>query len=131
MESAEVGSSHGLENRSTAKSVIVRCYHSPPIKLMTIKYEDLQPHVEMLIDALENRGASSSGFPNEQVYPYAQKYRDFLKEIRDRKISRYNLEHFLNDTHDEIMKITNQPHRTEQILGAMRIYFYKEFMVRK
>lgn len=29
-ESAEVGSSHGLENRSTAKSVIVRCYHSPP-----------------------------------------------------------------------------------------------------
>jgi len=98
---------------------------------MTIKYEDLQPHVEMLIDALENKGASSSGFPNEQVYPYAQKYRDFLKEIRDRKISKYALEHFLNDTHDEIMEITNQPHRTEQILGAMRIYFYKEFMVRK
>jgi len=98
---------------------------------MTIKYEDLQLHVEMLIDALENKGASSSGFPNEQVYPYAQTYRDFLKEIRDRKVSRYHLEHFLTDTHDDIMKITNQPYRTEQILGALRTYFYKEFMTKK
>ena len=30
MECAEVGSSHGLENRSTEKSVIVRCDHAPP-----------------------------------------------------------------------------------------------------
>ena len=85
----------------------------------------------MLIDALENRGASSSGLPNEQVYPYAQKYRDFLQEIRDRKVSRYALEHFLNETHEEIMKVTNQSYRTEQLLGAMRIYFYKEFMKKK
>jgi hypothetical protein len=95
---------------------------------MTIKYEDLQPHVDMLIDALENRGASSSGLPNEQVYPYAEKYRSFLKEVRNRQVSKWNLERFLNENHEEIMKITNQPYRTEQLLGALRIYFFKEFM---
>jgi hypothetical protein len=98
---------------------------------MSIQYEDLQPHVEMLIDALENKGASSSGTPNENVYPYAQKYREFLQEIRDRKVSRYALDHFLTETYDEIMKVTNQSYRTEQLLGALRIYFYKEFMKKK
>jgi hypothetical protein len=29
------------------------------------------------------------------------------------------------------MKVTNQPYRTEQLLGALRIYFYKEFMQKK
>ena len=95
---------------------------------MSIKYEDLQPHVDMLIDALENRGASSSGMPNEKVYPYAEKYRNFLTEIRNRQVSKWHLEHFLNETHDEVMKVTNQPYRTEQILGALHIYFLKEFM---
>jgi hypothetical protein len=98
---------------------------------MTIKFEDLQPHVDMLIDALENRGASSSGMPNEQVYPFAEKYREFLKEVRNRQVSRYHLEHFLTETHDAVMKVTNQPHRTEQLLGALRTYFYKEFMKKK
>ena len=98
---------------------------------MTIKYEDLQPHVDMLIDALENRGASSSGLPNEQVYPFAEKYRNFLKDVRNRQVSRFHLEHFLTENHEEIMKVTNQPHRTEQLLGALRIYFYKEFMKKK
>ena len=45
-------------------------------------FEDLQPHVDMLCDALENKGASSSGVPNEQVYHCAQKYRDLLKLVR-------------------------------------------------
>jgi len=98
---------------------------------MTIKYEDLQPHVDMLIDALENRGSSSSGLPDEKVYPYAEKYRDFLKDIRAREVSRYNLDQFLNWNQDEIMKITTQPYRVEQLLGAIRIYFYKEFMKKK
>lgn len=82
----------------------------------------------MLIDALENRGASSSGLPNEQVYPFATKYRSFLQEVRDRQVSRYNLEHFLAENHEAIMKVTNQPFRSEQILGALRTYFFKEFM---
>jgi hypothetical protein len=98
---------------------------------MSIKYEDLQPHVEMLIDALENRGASSSGLPNESVYPYAQKYREYLQVVRNKKACRYDLDHFLNRNHDEIMQVTNQPHRTEQLLNALRVYFYKEFMTPK
>jgi hypothetical protein len=93
-----------------------------------IKFEDLQPHVEMLIDALENRGASSSGSPNENVYPYAQKYRDFLTKIRAKQVCRYDLDRFINTNHDQIMMITNQPYRTEQLLYALRTYFYKEFM---
>jgi hypothetical protein len=98
---------------------------------MTFKYEDLQPHVDMLIDALENKGASSSGTPDEQVYPFAEKYRDFLKEVRARQVSRFHLDHFLDENYDAIMAVTKQPHRTEQLLGALRTYFYKEFMKKK
>jgi len=94
------------------------------------KYEDLQPHVEMLIDALENRGSSSSGTPDEKVYVYAQKYREYLKEIRDKKVSKYYLDRFLRVNQDEIMALTLQKHRVQKILDAIKIYFYKEFMKR-
>lgn len=94
------------------------------------RFEDLQPHVEMLIDALENKGASSSGFPNEKIYPYAEKYREVLNNIRSKSISRYQLDRFLQENSDEIMKITTQRYRTQLILDALKIYFYKEFMKR-
>ena len=97
---------------------------------MSLKYNDLQPWVEMLIDALENRGASSSGIPDSQVYTYAEKYRDMLKQIRDKKISKYYLDIFLNTNYNEIMQITIQPHRVGCLLDAIKIYFYKEFMTR-
>jgi hypothetical protein len=95
---------------------------------MTIKFEDLQPHVEMLIDALENRGSSSSGIPNEKVYTYAAKYREMLADIRNKKVSKYEMNRFLSINHDEIMSVTNQPHRTEQLLLSLMYYFHKEFM---
>jgi hypothetical protein len=95
---------------------------------MTIKYEDLQPHIEMLIDALENRGSSSSGIPNEKVYTYAAKYREMLEDIRNKKVSKYDMDRFLSINYDEIMSITNQPYRTEQLLLSLRSYFHKEFM---
>lgn len=95
---------------------------------MTIKYEDLQPHIEMLIDALENKGASSSGLPNENVYPYAEKYREFLVQVRNKKVARYHLDRFLNSNYDEIMALTNQSYRTKKLLDALKTYFYKEFM---
>lgn len=98
---------------------------------MSVKYENLQPWVDMLCDALENRGSSSSGIPNEKVYPYAQKYREFLTEIREKKVCRYDLDHFLNRNFDEVMAVTNQPHRTKELLNAIRTYFYKEFMTPK
>ena len=92
------------------------------------RFEDLQPHVEMLIDALENRGASSSGTPDLLVYPYAEKYREMLKQIREKNVSKYYLDRFLNETFDEIMEVTVQKYRVENLLLALRVYFYKEFM---
>lgn len=82
----------------------------------------------MLCDALENRGSSSSGLPDLKVYPYAQKYRDMLQTIRDKKISKYHLDEFLSKNYDEIMAVTTQQHRVKNLLDAIRIYFYKEFM---
>jgi len=95
-----------------------------------ITYDNLQPWVEMLIDALENKGASSSGTPDIEVYPYAEKYREILKQIREKSISRYDLDWFLNRNYDQIMEVTVQKHRVQKILDAIRIYFYKEFMKR-
>jgi len=92
------------------------------------RFEDLQPHVEMLIDALENRGASSSGTPDILVYPYAEKYREVLQQIRDKKIAKYHLLIFLRTNKEEILKVTVQKHRIENLLDAIEIYFMKEFM---
>jgi hypothetical protein len=93
-----------------------------------LTYDKLQPWVDMLCDALENRGASSSGIPDEKVYPYANKYRDMLQQIREKKVARYHLDLFLKNTYDQVMLVTTQPHRIKSILEALQIYFYKEFM---
>lgn len=95
---------------------------------MGLEYKDLQPWVDMLCDALENRGSSSSGIPDEKVYPYAQKYRDMLQQIREKKIAKYHLDFFLKNTYDEVMAVTTQPYRIKSVLEAIQIYFYKEFM---
>ena len=95
-----------------------------------ITYENLQPWVEMLIDALENRGASSSGIPDLKVYPYSNKYRNMLQQIRNKSVSKYYIDTFLNTNYDEIMKVTTQPHRVRCLLNAIKVYFYKEFMTR-
>jgi hypothetical protein len=95
---------------------------------MSFQFKDLQPWLDMLIDALENRGSSSSGIPDILVYPYAEKYRSMLQDIREKKVSRYYLDRFLYQNHDEIMKVTVQKYRVEKLLEAIRTYFYKEFM---
>jgi len=95
---------------------------------MSFQFKDLQPWVEMLIDAMQNRGSSSSGIPDLKVYPYADKYREVLQQIRDKKISRYHLDRFLDSNYDEIMSVTTQRHRLKTLLDAIKIYFYKEFM---
>lgn len=95
---------------------------------MSIKYENLQPWVDMLIDALENRGSSSSGIPDVLVYPYAQKYRDTLQQIRNKELSLDQIEQFLNDNYYQIIQITVQPHRIKDLLSAISVYFHKEYM---
>ena len=109
---------------------VFREFESHPLRqsMSKFRFEDLQPHVEMLIDALENRGASSSGTPDILVYPYAEKYREILQQIRDKKISKYNLQWFLRSNKEEILKLTVQKYRIENLLAAIEIYFMKEFM---
>jgi hypothetical protein len=95
---------------------------------MSLQYKDLQPWVDMIIDALENRGSSSSGIPDINVYPYAQEYRDILKQIREKKIAKYHLDFFLRTNKEKIMSVTTQPQRVKNILDSIQVYFYKEFM---
>jgi hypothetical protein len=94
---------------------------------MSLQYKDLQPWVDMLIDAMQNRGSSSSGIPDPKVYPYADKYREILQQIRDKKISKYHLDQFLDKNYDEIMAVTTQKYRLKCLLDAIKTYFYKEF----
>ena len=95
---------------------------------MALQYKDLQPWVDMLIDALENRGSSSSGIPDLSVYPHAEKFREILQQIREKKISKYHLDQFLNHSYDTIISQTKQKHRLKCLLEAIKMYFYKEFI---
>ena len=69
-------------------------------------FADLQPHVDMLCDALENKGASPSGVPyNDAVYPYAKMYRELLADIRNLKISHESLLNVLDSYKQSIFII--------------------------
>lgn len=94
-----------------------------------LRFEDLQPHVDMLCDALENKGASSSGIPNLKVYPQAQIYRELLAKIRAKQISGYEVEMLLGAFHRETLELTkgNQEHRIGKILHALDIFIRKEY----
>ena len=95
-----------------------------------LRFEDLQPHVDMLCDALENRGASSSGIPhNEKVYSQAQAYRNLLAKIREKEISGYDLEMMLHVLKAETMQFAgnNQTLRIEKIVEALDIFIRKEY----
>jgi hypothetical protein len=93
------------------------------------KFEDLQPHVDMLCDALENKGASSSGIPNLKVAPQAAIYRSLLNKIRNREISGYELEMLLGVFLRETLELAkgNQYHRIEKIVFALDIFIRKEY----
>jgi len=95
---------------------------------MSLKYKDLQPWVDMLVDALENKGASSSGISNPNVFPYAEKYRALLLQVRNKELSKYNLEQTLRQYQREIELVSNQKYRTNNLTEALHSYFIKEFM---
>lgn len=92
-------------------------------------FDDLQPHVDMLCDALENRGASSSGIPNEAVYPQAKAYRNVLSKIRSKSITGYDLEMLLHALKNETLALAknNQYHRIDKIASALDFYLRKEY----
>jgi len=91
------------------------------------KFEDLQPHVEMLCDAVENKGASSSGLPHS-AYECAQMYRDILKKARDKSISQRELAFALYETKLYMLKIAGcQHYRLANLADALDIFIKKEY----
>lgn len=93
------------------------------------KFEDLQPHVDMLCDALENKGASSSGISNELVYPQAKAYRHILSKVRANEIEDKDLLMVLATLKNETLELSknNQKHRIEKIVNALNTYIIKEY----
>ena len=93
------------------------------------KFEDLQPHVDMLCDALENRGASSSGIPNAAVFPFANKYRNVLEKIRNKTIAFEVLIKDLEDLKQGCLEATgnNQRYRINNLVEALDIFILKEY----
>ena len=95
-----------------------------------LRFEDLQPHVDMLCDALENKGASSSGIPyNQEVYVQAKLFRNLLEKVRSQQISGYELEMCLQTFANETIAIigTNQKNRIAKIVIALSFYIRKEY----
>jgi hypothetical protein len=96
---------------------------------MALKFEDLQPHVDMLCDALENKGASSSGIPNPNVYPFADKYRYILAQVREKIYAYDELLYDLAILRVQTLEAAknNQYHRIGKIVEALDIFIAKEY----
>jgi len=93
-------------------------------------FADLQPHVDMLCDALKNRGASPSGTSyNDAVYMYAKMYKELLNDIRNKKISKESLINVLYDYKHSVIAAAgnNQIYRITKLVDALEIYMFKEF----
>ena len=91
------------------------------------RFEDLQPHVEMLCDAIENRGASSSGIPHN-AYDCANLYRDLLAKARDKSIAYNTLSFGLYETKLYLLKNSGgQHHRLAKIADALDFFIKKEY----
>ena len=95
-----------------------------------LRFEDLQPHVDMLCDALENKGASPSGIPhNKEVVENAERYREILQQIRNKQITFEDLIyelHLLKHLVTEAAK-DNQSYRIGKIVHALDIFIMKEY----
>lgn len=95
-----------------------------------LRFEDLQPHVDMLCDALENRGASPTGVPyNEDVPPFANKYRELLAGIRERRIGYTEMIMCLHNLEVECLKAAgnNQRFRIYKLLHALDFFTKREY----
>jgi hypothetical protein len=95
-----------------------------------LRFEDLQPHVDMLCDALENKGASSSGIPyDKDVIANANVYRELLRQVRNKETTFENLLYdlmFINHKTREAAK-NNQFYRIDKIVTALDIFIMKEY----
>ena len=92
-----------------------------------LTFDDLQPHVEMLCDAVENKGASSSGVPHG-AYECGQMYRDLLAKARDKSISYKELSFALFELKLYMLKIAGcQHYRLTGLADALDTYIKKEY----
>jgi len=95
-----------------------------------LRFEDLQPHVDMLCDALENKGASASGIPHPiAVKELAERYRETLKKIRAKQITFEDLIyelHLLNHETNAAAE-NNQSYRIGKIVHALDVFIMKEY----
>jgi hypothetical protein len=94
------------------------------------RFEDLQPHVDVLCDALENKGASPSGISYEpEVYPCAQKYRDLLTLVREKRVDYDAMAYALADLREYTLSKANnnQVFRITKIVDALDIFIRKEY----
>lgn len=95
-----------------------------------LRFEDLQPHVDMLCDALENKGASPSGIPhNKEVSENAERYREVLRKIRSKSITFEDLLYDLHLLKHQTMEAAgdNQNHRIGKIVFALDQFIMKEY----
>lgn len=91
------------------------------------RFEDLQPHVDMLCDAIENKGASSSGIQHA-AYECAQMYRDLLTRARNKSIEMNHLSFALYETKLYMLKIAGcQHYRLQHLADALDFYIKKEY----
>lgn len=91
-------------------------------------FDDLQPPAEMLIEALENKGACASGFPYAPgVKEVAEDYKALLIRIRNKEP--VSLQKELNVLADTVMLKAgnNQRHRLDKIVKGLDLYFKREY----
>lgn len=92
-----------------------------------LRFEDLQPHVDMLCDAVENKGASSSGIPHKAL-ECAQLYRELLEKARNKSIPYNALSFALYETKVYMLKIAGcQHYRLAKLADALDFYIKKEY----
>jgi hypothetical protein len=95
-----------------------------------LTFEDLQPHVDMLCDALENKGASPSGIPhNQEVADNAERYRELLSKIRSKSITFEDLVYDLHLLNHQTRQVAgdNQSYRISKIVKALDFFIMKEY----
>ena len=95
-----------------------------------LRFEDLQPHVDMLCDALENKGASASGIPhNKEVMKNAERYREVLQKIRSKSITFEDLVYELHLVNHQTRQAAgdNQSYRISKIVKALDFFIMKEY----
>ena len=90
--------------------------------------DDLQPWVDMLCDAIENTGASSSGY-DHGAYACAYMYRDLLQKVREGKFSEDALKGHLYNFRSWMFKLSDprQQYRLKHLADALDTYITREW----